>query len=108
LEQVVTDRNVLSGQNTQLWKLIEKQRTGYNQILKELERIRSERDSYKAKLGALNGVPNGVADKRQRERGSRPSLDTLSSVTSINQPTSQNRGSNPRHNSDDIGRHYHK
>jgi len=44
LEHAVNDRNVLTAQNTQLWKLVEKQRTGYNQILKELERIRGERD----------------------------------------------------------------
>ncbi|KAJ7604045.1 hypothetical protein DFH06DRAFT_923779, partial [Mycena polygramma] len=50
LDQAVAERNVLSSQNAQLWKLIEKQRTGYNQILKELERVRGERDSYKAKL----------------------------------------------------------
>ncbi|KAF9478273.1 hypothetical protein BDN70DRAFT_880139 [Pholiota conissans] len=105
LEQVVADRNVLSSQNIQLWKLIEKQRTGYNQILKELERIRSERDSYKAKLVALNAVPNGSSDKRQKtpnERSSRPSLDTVSSFSSTNQHASQNRGNMPRHSSDDM------
>ncbi|KAF8972613.1 hypothetical protein BDZ97DRAFT_1913115 [Flammula alnicola] len=107
LEQAVADRNVLSSQNTQLWKLIEKQRTGYNQILKELERIRGERDSYKSRLAALTGVPNGTSDKRQKttsERGSRPSLDTTSShtsVASISQTNFQTRQMIPRHNSDD-------
>lgn len=52
LEQAVNERNTLSSQNGQLWKLIEKQRSGYNQILKELERVRNERDSYRAKLVA--------------------------------------------------------
>ncbi|KAJ7453922.1 hypothetical protein B0H11DRAFT_1926596 [Mycena galericulata] len=42
LEQATAERNTLSSQNGQLWKLIEKQRAGYNQILKELERVRSE------------------------------------------------------------------
>lgn len=103
LVQLVADRNVLQSQNTQLWKLIEKQRTGYNQILKELERIRSERDSYKSKLSTLTGG----SEKRQKttsERGARPSLDTVSSIISTNQPTSQIRSSAPRHNSDDAGR----
>jgi RalA-binding protein 1 len=54
LEQAINERNTLSAQNAQLWKLIEKQRAGYNKILKELERIRGERDSYKAKLGIGN------------------------------------------------------
>ncbi|PFH46114.1 hypothetical protein AMATHDRAFT_183891 [Amanita thiersii Skay4041] len=57
LEQAISERNSLSSQNTQLWKLIEKQRAGYNQLLKELERIRAERDAYRAKLG-ITGTPN--------------------------------------------------
>ncbi|KAF7370790.1 hypothetical protein MSAN_00712500 [Mycena sanguinolenta] len=64
LDQAVSERNVLSSQNTQLWKLIEKQRTGYNQILKELERVRGERDGYKTKLAALAG---GSPDRRRKE-----------------------------------------
>ncbi|KAF8623929.1 hypothetical protein AX17_007257 [Amanita inopinata Kibby_2008] len=61
LEQAINERNSLSAQNIQLWKLIEKQRTGYSQILKELERIRAERDAYKAKLGI-----GGSSIKRDR------------------------------------------
>lgn len=67
LEQAVNDRNVLSAQNTQLWKLIEKQRTGYNQIMKELERIRNERDTYKAKLSMLNGGNTPFLERRQKK-----------------------------------------
>ena len=66
LETAVTDRNVLAAQNTQLWKLVEKQRTGYNQILKELERIRGERDVYKNRLITLNGGQSTTSDKRHR------------------------------------------
>ena len=113
LDQAVADRNILSGQNTQLWKLIEKQRAGYNQILKELERIRGERDSYKSKLVALNALPNGSSDKRHKitsgERGSRPSLDTTSSHTSSSSlipPHAQARLP-PRQNSDETGIYIH-
>jgi RalA-binding protein 1 len=108
LEQAVADRNVLSGQNTQLWKLIEKQRAGYNQILKELERIRAERDSYKNRLVALNALPNG-SSKRQKttsERGSRPSLDATSShASSSSTTTTPNSQVRPpfRQKSDDTG-----
>ncbi|KAJ7034533.1 hypothetical protein C8F04DRAFT_885642, partial [Mycena alexandri] len=49
LEQAITERIGLKTQNEQLWKLVEKQRTGYNQIIQELERMRSERDAYKTK-----------------------------------------------------------
>ncbi|KAI6016005.1 hypothetical protein BKA83DRAFT_4018430, partial [Pisolithus microcarpus] len=52
LEQALSERNVFSSQNTQLWKLIEKQRTGYNQVHRELERLRAERDAYKSRLQA--------------------------------------------------------
>jgi RalA-binding protein 1 len=108
LDQAVADRNVLSGQNTQLWKLIEKQRAGYNQILKELERIRGERDSYKNKLVSLNALPNGSSDRRQKntsQRGSRPSLDTTSSHTSSSSLTISHSQARlpPRQNSDDTG-----
>ncbi|KAJ7743185.1 hypothetical protein B0H16DRAFT_1322921, partial [Mycena metata] len=73
LEQAVNERNTLSSQNSQLWKLIEKQRTGYNQILKELERVRGERDGYKAKITALVG---GSPDRRRRENGAVENLDS--------------------------------
>jgi len=106
LEQAVTDRNVLSAQNAQLWKLIEKQRAGYNQILKELERIRGERDGYKSKLIALGAISNS-SDKRQKttsERGSKPSLDlSADSPTSASVLPAQNRTSAKRYNSEDSG-----
>ncbi|KAJ3571141.1 hypothetical protein NP233_g3950 [Leucocoprinus birnbaumii] len=70
LDQAVNERNILSAQNTQLWKLIEKQRSGYNQILKELERVRAERDSYRKQVAALGGA----VDKRPKP-STRPSVD---------------------------------
>ena len=72
LERAVSDRNVLAAQNTQLWKLVEKQRTGYNQILKELERIRGERDVYKNRLSTLNGGQSTTSDKRHRNTTAKP------------------------------------
>ncbi|KZT09880.1 RhoGAP-domain-containing protein [Laetiporus sulphureus 93-53] len=53
LDAAVSERNTLSVQNTQLWKLIEKQRSGYGQLMKELERVRGERDVYRNKLQSL-------------------------------------------------------
>jgi RalA-binding protein 1 len=85
LDQAVSERNVLSAQNSQLWKLIEKQRSGYNQILKELERIRNERDSYKARLAAATGSP---PEKRvaSRERTPKQSIDSFTSDISVQNP----------------------
>ena len=52
LDAAVNERNALSAQNTQLWKLIEKQRSGYNHLMKEVERIRGERDLYRSRLSS--------------------------------------------------------
>lgn len=99
LEHAVNDRNVLTAQNTQLWKLVEKQRTGYNQILKELDRIRGERDVYKKRLITLNG---GASDKRHRASSDRKqSLDTSSSQTGSISAIPQNKYPQARHNSED-------
>ncbi|EIW79193.1 hypothetical protein CONPUDRAFT_30436, partial [Coniophora puteana RWD-64-598 SS2] len=50
LEHIVSERNTFAGHNSQMWKLIEKQRTAYAQVLKELERVRGERDVLKSRL----------------------------------------------------------
>ncbi|RDB20931.1 hypothetical protein Hypma_011957 [Hypsizygus marmoreus] len=103
LEQAVNDRNVLSAQNAQLWKLIEKQRAGYNQILKELERVRGERDAFKAKLGGTSGA--GPSDRRRNEGEKTPKRTFSENQSSGNgESTSSNgdpRHAMTRHNSDD-------
>jgi RalA-binding protein 1 len=53
LETLLADRNNLYQQNVQLWKLMEKSRAGYANSLKDLDRIRAERDRALAKLDAL-------------------------------------------------------
>lgn len=68
LEQVISERNVLSSQNSQLWKLVEKQRSGYSQILKELERVRSERDTFKARLTSLGENPDQILKKQKANK----------------------------------------
>jgi len=50
LDAVLAERNMLSSQNAQLWKLIEKQRASYANAVKDLERIRGERDKALTKL----------------------------------------------------------
>lgn len=69
LDVAVTDRNALGAQNAQLWKLMEKQRTGYGQLLKELERIRGERDVYRARLQSLGeNTDSLLRSHRDREK----------------------------------------
>ena len=103
LEHAVNERNVLTAQNAQLWKLVEKQRTGYNQILKELERIRGERDVYKNRLITLNGGQNTSSDKRHRTTSDqKQSLDTSSQTGSMS-AIPQIKHPQARHNSEDTG-----
>lgn len=95
LDQAVNERNVLSAQNTQLWKLIEKQRSGYNQILKELDRIRAERDSYRAKVIAFGGSVEKKSHKGT-DRATRPNADASDASPNPRHQVS-------RHHSDDNG-----
>jgi len=67
LEQAISERNTLSSQNAQLWKLIEKQRSTIHQSSKDLERIRGERDAYKIKLLAL-GESTDLLLKEHRDK----------------------------------------
>ncbi|KAG6819972.1 hypothetical protein H0H93_006875 [Arthromyces matolae] len=91
LEQAVTDRNALSSQNAQLWKLIEKQRAGYNQILKELERIRGERDALKAHINSQGTT----ARNDRRHRGSDTDKMTKKSSSDGSSEPQQQAGSRP-------------
>ena len=114
LESAVSDRNTLSGQNSQLWKLIEKQRAGYTQLMKELERVRGERDAYKSRLQSVGENTDAllkVHRERERREGREGSLRSATSHTHLRNSESGG-GSNgvhdPRQNvhrmqSEDIG-----
>lgn len=94
LESVLAERNMLSSQNSQLWKLIEKQRAVHSNAMKELERVRAERDKALAKLdperahrkstivrspsssmgsgpGASTHVPESPSTAQERQNGHR-------------------------------------
>jgi len=74
LEQCISERNLLSSQNTQLWKLIEKSRGLYNESQRNLDRVRTERDAYKSMLVKLGENPDAIArGHRARERQLKPS-----------------------------------
>jgi len=115
LEQVISERNVLSSQNSQLWKLVEKQRSGYSQILKELERVRSERDTFKARLTSLGENPDHILKKQKSSKGShsgnslKPSL-SHSGLRSEDHPKTtpeHPRQAMTRHQSEDSGMRSH-
>ena len=105
LEQAINERNTLSAQNAQLWKLIEKQRAGYNQILKELERVRGERDNIKARLAFSSSNAIGGNERRHKSNDSDRPTNRSVGKNSLNENNS-NSDSNPqqamaRHYSDD-------
>ena len=81
LETVVADRNTLASQNVQLWKIIEKSRAGHTQLMKELERVRGERDVFRSKLHAL-GENTDALLKAHREKEKREGKESLRSTAS--------------------------
>ena len=115
LEQVISERNVLSSQNSQLWKLVEKQRSGYSQILKELERVRSERDTFKARLTSLGENPDQILKKQKASKAnhsgnSLKSSSSYSGLRSDDQPKAtpeDPRQAMTRHQSEDSGMRLH-
>ena len=81
LEAAIADRNTHSAQNAQLWKLIDRQRTGYAQLMKEIERVRSERDVYRSRLQAM-GESTEALLRAHKEKERREGKDPLRSTAS--------------------------
>ncbi|THH32396.1 hypothetical protein EUX98_g1815 [Antrodiella citrinella] len=83
LEAVAADRNTLAAQNAQLWKLIEKQRTGYSQLMKEIERVRGERDVFRSNLQRV-GENTDALLKAHREKERREGKESLRTGQPLN------------------------
>ncbi|OSD03019.1 hypothetical protein PYCCODRAFT_1444756 [Trametes coccinea BRFM310] len=97
LEAAVGERNSLSAQNTQLWKLIEKQRSGYNHILKELERMRGERDLYRGRLQQAGENTDALLRAHRAKEKSESKDGSLRSASSHSQlKSSENGGGSSR------------
>ncbi|KAG8882576.1 hypothetical protein FRB97_008085 [Tulasnella sp. 331] len=79
LDAAITERNVLSSQNAQLWKLVEKQRVGYAGVMKELDRVRAERDKAVNKLDGTDGVAGRSSSAKLRPSPSAPATSSYSS-----------------------------
>lgn len=106
LEQSISERILLSSQNTQLWKLIERSRGLYTESQRNLERVRMERDAYKAMLLKLGENPDAIArGHRAREKQLKPSP----SSNGMRQEQHSSPTSGPvrptRHQSADTGMH---
>ncbi|KAJ7199250.1 hypothetical protein GGX14DRAFT_468435 [Mycena pura] len=85
LDQAVAERVGLHAKNEQLWRLIERQRAGYSQLLQELERARAERDAYKERLKMT--VRSLSPDPRRRAAEGSPAPQSKSRWRSHSQDT---------------------
>ncbi|BEJ12622.1 hypothetical protein CspHIS471_0210820 [Cutaneotrichosporon sp. HIS471] len=64
LDAVVGERNALQAQNTQLWKLIEKQRSQCAQFAADNERLRADRERANSRLTSAGLEPIPVGNRR--------------------------------------------
>ncbi|CAE6435626.1 unnamed protein product [Rhizoctonia solani] len=81
LTQLLDERNAVVQQNTQLWRIIEKQKVGLATATKDLDRIRAEREKYRRLFDEASG--SGSDQGRSRT-------------------ASKSRAPMPRHQSDDV------
>ena len=107
LEQSISERILLSSQNTQLWKLIERSRGLYTESQRNLERVRMERDAYKAMLLKLGENPDAIArGHRAREKQLKPSPSSNGMRQGWeSHPSSSGLARPTRHQSADTGMH---
>ena len=69
LETILGERNTLSSQNSQLWKIIEKQRGMYNSLHKELDRVKADRDRLQSKSSTdLSSKRAAAGDSTSRKQ----------------------------------------
>lgn len=102
LEATIAERNLLTAQNAQLWKLIEKQRTGYSGMAKDLERIRAERDAYRNRLHAVGESTEGlVRREKEKAKALKPSPNASGMDASGRDSPVDPRAGMVRHQSDD-------
>jgi hypothetical protein len=98
LQQILNERNAFSAHNAQLWKLVEKQRAAYTQILKELERVRSERDLYKNRVSAMGGKFDKEKKKDAERASKQPSPASEFAISDKSGPNSaEEQGKHHRH-----------
>lgn len=92
LEATLADRNNLSFQNAQLWKHLRRQRTNYAQAMKDVGRLRGERDSLKEKLQRLE---KSVGVQPLNGRPHDLSSSTSRTATAVHRDTSESYASTP-------------
>jgi hypothetical protein len=94
---LLEERNSVVQQNTQLWRIIEKQKLSLAAATKDLERIRAEREKYRG-LFEETAAASGSGSELERRPGRSPSK-----IGPTVRAVSQGRVPMPRHQSDDAG-----
>ncbi|GMK59290.1 hypothetical protein CspeluHIS016_0703050 [Cutaneotrichosporon spelunceum] len=90
LDAVISDRNALQAQNTQLWKLIEKQRAQCAQFAAVNERLRADRERANSRLTAAGLEPIPVGSRRGGVPQSQSAMTIASTSTSDHRRGSEN------------------
>lgn len=114
LEAVLAERNGLSAQNSQLWNHLKRQRANYASAVKDVMRLRSERDALKAKLGGGEGADTSQPSSARKLRQSAstaamsssngffpPRAETPPTIPGASASSSNPRARMTRHQSDD-------
>ena len=76
LEAVIQERNNLTSQNAQLWKLIEKQRAMYNSATKEIDKLRAlvAQSSPSPPVASKEKEPQTVSEKTITDASTPPTV----------------------------------
>ncbi len=114
LEAILAERNSLSAQNSQLWNHLKRQRANYASAVKDVVRLRSERDVLRGKLNGLDNVegPSPVNGRKLRTTVSSVAMSSTNGTgsgketqdhgrTGSSKSSSNPRASMTRHQSDD-------
>lgn len=113
LEAILAERNSLSAQNSQLWNHLKRQRANYASAVKDVVRLRSERDALRAKVNGSDNTegPSQINGRKLRTTVSSAAMSTNEigsgrERVDLSKPGSSRSPQNPRasmtrHQSDD-------
>lgn len=96
---LLDERNSVAQQNSQLWRVIEKQKLNLASATKDLERIRAERERYRRLFEETTTASGSGSERERRPPQGRPSNRNVSGMRAV----SQTRAPIFRHQSDDVG-----
>jgi RalA-binding protein 1 len=90
LESILAERNSLAAQNAQLWKLIEKQRTMYNNATREIERLKASAERNGSSAG--DGLAASTSSNTSRRAESQQRGDDRTQRAKVARTNSDDQG----------------